>query len=83
MIKIKNVMPRKKIKEYLSDREYEVLKYVTKGLTNKEIAKKMSVTYHTVKAHVASIIKKVGVKNRLEAAMKYATNANIKTKVCS
>jgi len=71
-------MQRKKIKDYLSDREYEVLKYVTKGLTNKEIAKKMSITYHTVKAHVASIIKKAGVKNRLDAAMKYATNASIK-----
>lgn len=74
-------MKKRSIKDCLSNREYEVLKYVTKGLTNKEIAKEMSITYHTVKAHVASIIKKAGVKNRLDAAMKYATNANGKTKV--
>ena len=73
-------MEKIKIKDCLSDREYEVLKYVTKGLTNKEIAQKMSITYHTVKAHVAAIIKKAGVKNRLDAAMKYATNASVKSK---
>lgn len=71
-------MQRRKIKDCLSDREYEVLKYVSKGLTNKEIASEMSITFHTVKAHIASIIKKSGVKNRLDAALKYVTNANVK-----
>ncbi len=71
-------MQKRKIKDCLSEREYEVLKYLTKGLTNKEIAKEMSITYHTVKAHVASIIKKADVRNRLDAALKYATNANVK-----
>ena len=58
-IKIKN----------LTEREIEVLEYVVQGKTNKEIAQILMVTHHTIKAHVASIIKKIGVKNRLEAAL--------------
>ena len=57
-------------KKDLTEREYEVLKYVMQGLTNREIAEKLTVTHHTVKAHVAAIIKKTGTKNRLDAAMK-------------
>ncbi len=58
-IKIKN----------LTEREIEVLEYVVQGKTNKEIAQILMVTHHTIKAHVASIIRKIGVKNRLEAAL--------------
>lgn len=58
-IKIKN----------LTEREIEVLGYVVQGKTNKEIAQILMVTHHTIKAHVASIIRKIGVKNRLEAAL--------------
>ena len=50
----------------LTERELEVLQYVVKGLTNREIANILMVTHHTVKAHVASIIKKMGVRNRVE-----------------
>lgn len=58
-IKIKN----------LTEREIEVLEYVVQGKTNKEISQILMVTHHTIKAHVASIIRKIGVKNRLEAAL--------------
>lgn len=50
----------------LTERELEVLQYVVKGLTNREIANILMITHHTVKAHVASIIKKMGVRNRVE-----------------
>ncbi len=53
----------------LTDREYEVLQYVQKGLTNREIAEVLMITHHTVKAHIASILRKIGAKNRLEASM--------------
>ena len=53
----------------LTDREVEVLKYVMKGLTNKEIARILMITHHTVKAHVAAILRKTGAKNRLDASM--------------
>ena len=44
----------------LTEREYEVLSYVMQGLTNRQIAKELTITYHTVKAHVAAIIRKTG-----------------------
>ncbi len=58
-----------RIKKNLTERELEVLQYVAEGKTNKEIAQILMITHHTVKAHVASIIRKVGVKNRLDAAL--------------
>lgn len=60
---------RIKIKKRLTEREMEVLQYVVKGMSNKEIASRLTITHHTVKAHVASIIRKLGVKNRLDAAL--------------
>lgn len=59
--------------KHLTDREIEVLQYVMQGKTNKEIAQLLMITHHTVKAHVASIIRKVGVKNRLDAALMAVT----------
>lgn len=58
-----------KIKKQLTERELEVLQYVVQGKTNREIAQILMITHHTVKAHVASIIRKIGVKNRLDAAL--------------
>jgi DNA-binding NarL/FixJ family response regulator len=48
----------------LSSREKEVLLLICQGYTNKEIAKKLYVSTYTAKAHVSSIIKKLGVSNR-------------------
>lgn len=53
----------------LTERELAVLKLVTLGLTNKEIAKQLMVTTHTIKAHVSSIYEKLSVNNRLQAAV--------------
>lgn len=53
----------------LTERELEVLNYLMQGFTNREIADKLTVTHHTVKAHVASIIRKLDAKNRLDVAM--------------
>ncbi len=58
-----------KMKKPLTERELEVLKYIAMGLTNNQIADKMMITHHTVKAHIASILEKYGVNNRLGAAM--------------
>lgn len=59
----------KNMKKDLTERELEVLGYVMQGLTNNEIADILMITHHTVKAHVASIIRKLGVRNRLDASM--------------
>jgi two-component system, NarL family, response regulator LiaR len=55
---------------YLTNRELEVLKLIVDGKSNKEIAVELVVTVHTVKAHVSSIIQKLAVDDRTQAAIK-------------
>jgi DNA-binding NarL/FixJ family response regulator len=52
----------------LSARETEVLRYVVRGQTNKEIAVALHVEVQTVKNHVSDILRKLGVSNRYDAA---------------
>ncbi|MFH1804328.1 MAG: response regulator transcription factor [Pseudomonadota bacterium] len=51
----------------LTNREREVLALLTKGLSNKEIAKQLSVREITVKVHLTGIFKKLGAANRTQA----------------
>lgn len=53
----------------LSDREMEVLTFVTKGMSNKEIAVLMGISHQTVKNHVTSILRKLSVEDRTQAAI--------------
>ena len=55
----------------LSVREREVLQMASAGLTNAEIARRLAVTVHTVKFHLASIYRKLEVSNRTEAAITF------------
>lgn len=54
-----------------TDREKDVLELICKGYTNSQIAESLNISFHTAKAHVASILHKLNVKNRLLAAVKY------------
>ncbi len=56
------------MREALSPRELEVLALVADGLSNREIGDRLFVTEQTAKFHVANIFRKLGVKNRTEAA---------------
>jgi ATP/maltotriose-dependent transcriptional regulator MalT len=56
----------------LSDRELAVLKLVAQGRTNREVAKELFVAEGTVKAHLASIYRKLGVHSRAEAVSRAA-----------
>ncbi|MBO6086796.1 response regulator transcription factor [bacterium] len=56
--------------EKFTEREKEVINYIIKGYNNKKIGSKMFTTVHTVKAHMTSVMKKLGVSNRTEAACK-------------
>jgi two-component system, NarL family, response regulator LiaR len=53
----------------LSERESEVLKLVARGKANKQIASELFVEEKTVKAHVSSILRKLGVQSRTQAAL--------------
>jgi len=53
--------------EPLSEREVEVLRLVSAGLKNREIAKELFVVVGTVKAHINSIYRKLGTNNRVQA----------------
>jgi DNA-binding NarL/FixJ family response regulator len=53
----------------LTKRESEVLKQLAKGLTNKQIADELDISYETVKEHVQHILRKIGVTDRTQAAV--------------
>ena len=53
----------------LTQRESEVLRQLTHGLTNKEIAQTLEISYETVKEHVQHILRKIGVSDRTQAAV--------------
>jgi DNA-binding NarL/FixJ family response regulator len=61
----------------LTERELEVLKGVALGKTNKEIARQISMSEKTVKGHMTSIMEKIHVRNRVEAAL-FVTQAERK-----
>jgi DNA-binding NarL/FixJ family response regulator len=54
----------------LTDREVDVLKLVTQGLNNAEIAERLYITMNTVKTHLKNIFQKLEVEDRTAAALK-------------
>ena len=53
----------------LSPREMEILRLVTRGLSNKEIARELQISHQTVKNHMTSVLKKLAVEDRTQAAV--------------
>lgn len=53
----------------LTERQQTVLEHMAEGKSNKAIANELSITEITVKAHVSAILRKLGVSNRVQAAM--------------
>jgi DNA-binding NarL/FixJ family response regulator len=58
-----------KVQDDLSAREVEVLQLLARGFDNNEIAAEMSISPRTAKNHVSSILGKLGVVNRIQAAV--------------
>jgi two-component system response regulator DesR len=54
----------------LSKREREVLELIAAGKTNREIAERLFLSPHTIKDHTTALYRKLGVRNRAEAARK-------------
>lgn len=55
--------------ESLTERETDVLRLIGKGMSNKEIARELSIGEKTVKTHVSNILGKLGVLSRTQAAL--------------
>jgi two-component system, NarL family, response regulator LiaR len=57
------------MRESLTERETETLRLISKGMSNKEIAENLSVSEVTVKTHVSSILSKLNLQSRTQAAL--------------
>lgn len=68
--------PAPAAEDFLSGRERDVLRLLTLGLDNKEIGDALSISPRTVKNHVASILSKLHLSNRIQAAV-YAVRRGI------
>ena len=68
--------PRRQSGPTLTDRELEVLRLVSRGYANHEIAEQLHLSGHTVKRHVANILAKLHQRSRLDAVM-YAIRSGV------
>jgi two-component system nitrate/nitrite response regulator NarL len=63
-------LPARSESPLLTPRELQILGAISDGLTNKAIAKQLTISLHTVKFHVESLFRKLGVRTRAEAVAK-------------
>jgi DNA-binding NarL/FixJ family response regulator len=60
----------------LTPREREVLQMIAHGLTNAEAARRLGISVHAIKFHLAEIYRRLAVTNRTEAAVAYLQAMN-------
>ncbi len=70
--KVENEQGDGSIEERLTRRELDVLRLIAEGYTNRDIARELSLAEITVKKHVQSVISKLGVSDRTQAAISAA-----------
>lgn len=63
-------MQKNNEKKSLTDREVEVLKLIIMGKSNTKIAKELNLSVNTIKVYVGTILHKMSVNDRLQAAVK-------------
>jgi DNA-binding NarL/FixJ family response regulator len=55
----------------LSRREHEILRFMSQGLTDREIGERLTISTRTVETHVSNVLRKLDARNRAEAARRY------------
>ncbi|TMF92936.1 MAG: response regulator transcription factor [Chloroflexi bacterium] len=65
------IVARRSRTDGLTNREVEILRRVTSGLTNRQLAEELGISTRTIDAHLRSVYAKLGVKSR-SAATRYA-----------
>jgi DNA-binding NarL/FixJ family response regulator len=60
----------------LTPRELQVLQMIAFGMTNAEAARRLHLSVHAIKFHLAAIYRRLGVNNRTEAAVTYLRSMN-------
>ena len=65
---IADTIAERKVEPAISDRQREILHLVAKGFNNDEIAERIGITRHGVKAHLAIVFERLGASSRTEAA---------------
>jgi DNA-binding NarL/FixJ family response regulator len=63
-------LQERNLQSLLTPRETEVLSAIADGLGNKEIARRLEISLHTVKFHIESLLRKLGARSRAEAVAK-------------
>ena len=53
-------------KYHITEREFDVIKLIRKGMTNKEIGYELGISVNTVNNHIANIFQKTGVRSRID-----------------
>ena len=74
-IELATTQPKRMPGANVTEREKEVLKMLVAGLSNKEIGEPLGIAERTVKAHIAKMMHKVGVHNRIELSIHAVTHA--------
>ncbi len=69
VIVTKGLSPALETNDQLSPREQQILDKIAEGRSNKEIARCLGISEKTVKQHITSLLSKLGVRNRVEAAV--------------
>ena len=54
----------------LNESQRAILRFMTEGYSNREIAERVHLSENTVKTHIQEIFRKLGVRNRVEAALR-------------
>ena len=69
--KKENLLPVRMRDDRISRREYEIIRLLCKGYSNKQIAEKLFISAPTVKTHISNILAKLNLRGRMQIIVRY------------